>query len=321
MGDCGSWVLNSTTGDWLGHIVAGRTGTSVAYIVLARDIMKDISDQLQGKDVKMPGETEFVGEVVHDIKRSLLPPQTQHSQGGRDDSISYRHWPQHSWEDSCTHGNSANDKFLHYFRCIRLSDRDAFLASLPDYEQEKLRRRIVEEQSEIANTRALFEEQGPKTAQGRLLSNFKHRLQMWRRGKRSTPPASFDLDHTQRRPRPRFWSPDDDQPESADGKSIVDVLKANVVYFKTTHQDHDYPTPYDHPYLEGHFPYQTIPLDSLLYSRGRNPLIWKCEEGMIRWFHIPANNMIWIEVSPVAVQPGVSQANGATLGSNCKVLQ
>jgi hypothetical protein len=59
-----------------------------------------------------------------------------------------------------------------------------------------------------------------------------------------------------------------------------------------------HPGPYDHPALEDKFPNQKVPLSLLLEdSPKENPLMWKCEEDMIRYFHIPANNMSWVEVS------------------------
>jgi len=76
MSDCGSWVLDATSGDWLGHVVAGKLGTAVAYIVLARDIAREISDQFGGQVVKMPCETEFVTETVGEIKRALHLPES-----------------------------------------------------------------------------------------------------------------------------------------------------------------------------------------------------------------------------------------------------
>ena len=71
-GDCGSWVLDPTNGNWLGHIIAGRPGTSVAYIALARDIVKDITDQLGIQTVKMACEAELeVTEAIGKIKRAI----------------------------------------------------------------------------------------------------------------------------------------------------------------------------------------------------------------------------------------------------------
>lgn len=67
-------------------------------------------------------------------------------------------------------------------------------------------------------------------------------------------------------------------------------LQAGVVYFKDG-------KPHSHSKLQGSFPDQTIPLADLLARDGdRSVLTEPCEEGMLRWFHIPANNAAWVEV-------------------------
>ncbi|KAE9365459.1 hypothetical protein N431DRAFT_353051 [Stipitochalara longipes BDJ] len=77
-GDCGSWVLDPTNGDWLGHIVAGKLETSVAYIVLAREIASDISNRFGDQTVRMPCPAELEDtETVSDIKRALQLPEPQ----------------------------------------------------------------------------------------------------------------------------------------------------------------------------------------------------------------------------------------------------
>jgi hypothetical protein len=56
----------------LGHIIAGRPGTSVAYVVLARDIVKDITNQLGIQTVQMACEAELeVAKSVGEIKRTI----------------------------------------------------------------------------------------------------------------------------------------------------------------------------------------------------------------------------------------------------------
>jgi hypothetical protein len=70
-GDCGSWVIDSTSGIWYGQIVAAKPETAVAYIVLARDILRDIQDQFGGRHVRMPIESDFVNEAVTVVKRDL----------------------------------------------------------------------------------------------------------------------------------------------------------------------------------------------------------------------------------------------------------
>ncbi len=67
-------------------------------------------------------------------------------------------------------------------------------------------------------------------------------------------------------------------------------LQAGAVYFKGG-------KPYSHPKLSGSFPDQTTPVvDLLARDSDRSMLMEQCDEGMLRWFHIPANNMTWVEV-------------------------
>ena len=41
-GDSGSWVVDATTGNVYGHIVAGDPNTEIAYVVPARDVFQQI---------------------------------------------------------------------------------------------------------------------------------------------------------------------------------------------------------------------------------------------------------------------------------------
>jgi hypothetical protein len=51
--------------------------------------------------------------------------------------------------------------------------------------------------------------------------------------------------------------------------------------------------------VPGIFPNQKIPLEELLYNKtlASNPLMRPCQDEMIRYFHLPRNNMEWIEVN------------------------
>jgi hypothetical protein len=40
----------------------------------------------------------------------------------------------------------------------------------------------------------------------------------------------------------------------------------------------------------------TRPVHDILYNKEDNPLTEKCEKNTIRYFHFPANNMLWVEV-------------------------
>ena len=69
-------------------------------------------------------------------------------------------------------------------------------------------------------------------------------------------------------------------------------LTVNVIYYKNG-------TRFDHPhFLPAVFPNQKIPIDHLINEENyyKNPLM-DCGKDMIRYFHLPANNMHWVEVS------------------------
>lgn len=52
---------------------------------------------------------------------------------------------------------------------------------------------------------------------------------------------------------------------------------------------------------------KSFPLKTILYAKGEdNPLTAKCEEGKIRYFHFPANNMRWVEVWIFLIFPASS---------------
>jgi hypothetical protein len=67
-------------------------------------------------------------------------------------------------------------------------------------------------------------------------------------------------------------------------------LKASVIYFKGSRG-------FDVPGLQNSFPHQKITVQELLANDAKtNPLMQPCDDDVIRYFHFPANNMIWIEV-------------------------
>jgi len=186
------------------------------------------------------------------------------------------------------HGESPDDAVLHYFGCLKFSEREAFLRELDDADKPK--QRILAELARISKLRSIFEVEGPRTASGKVLDSFKKTMSnYWPRKKRTykhlrvTPPPPAD------RNDPRI-------PEEKEKDWILSDLNANAIYFKKT-EDHAHPGPYDHPDFSDNFPNQKVPLKLLLSgSKDKNPLMWPCEEGMIRYFHLPANNMEWIEV-------------------------
>jgi hypothetical protein len=177
---------------------------------------------------------------------------------------------------------SVGSGVLHYFGCLKFAERRPFFDALE--ENDKLRTAILEEESRTNRLRGTFEAEGSKTARGRLLSSFKialsHRFPT--AGRRPSPPRAAP-------PNPRGHQ------SSASNVKFDDIdlagLNANVIYFKDN-------LPYDHPAFDGTFPNQTVPLARILkHDEKGNPLMWNCEKSMIRYFHLPANNMAWVEAS------------------------
>jgi hypothetical protein len=160
---------------------------------------------------------------------------------------------------------------VHYFGCLKEAELRPFFQKLPSKDQERIRA----EERRTTRLRALFEAEGQRTEKGKLLIRFKQSLAHWRSKK---PPQQL----------PPFKS--SSAPLSNDPEDDPD-LKATMVYYKDA-------LPYDHPQFPDKFPNQKIALNTLLYDKteANNPLVRDCEPGMIRYFHLPANNMHWVEV-------------------------
>lgn len=238
-------------------MVAGKTGTAVAYIVLARDIVRGICAQLGAHDVEMLQEIgSFAGDTL-DTEKSLLTKSLE----GR--CYSGLH-----------HEDDLDGGILHYFGCLKFGQRRGYFDSLPDGSPLKIG--ILKEQARISRLRDVFRMEGSATVNGLLYQDFKN-CQSQR-----FPRRRIDTEQT---------TPISGPPIDVLGKNLLlEDLFANVVYYK-------HARPYDHPAFENVFPNQKVPLKLLLEQSQENPLTWKCEDGMMRYFHIPANNMYWIEVS------------------------
>jgi hypothetical protein len=46
----------------------------------------------------------------------------------------------------------------------------------------------------------------------------------------------------------------------------------------------------------GEYVLKSYPVHNILFDKDKNPLMEKCEEDTIRYFHFPANCMLWVEV-------------------------
>lgn len=68
MGDCGSWVIDAQTEEWIGHIVARQPGSTLAYIVPAQRIMEDIKAEFGHEPSLFPTSTDQIEDrkIAHD---------------------------------------------------------------------------------------------------------------------------------------------------------------------------------------------------------------------------------------------------------------
>jgi hypothetical protein len=182
--------------------------------------------------------------------------------------------PHHARPQMCLstkeHENRVLDVSKHYFGCLGDTDRQHFYARLPEKSQRRIRRKA----HRIAQLRANLECQ-PETKVGAILKSFKEAISYWR-GVHGW--ASVEDKSTLQLPN--------NLDSSADGE-----IKASMIFFKDSR-------PYNIPGVENTFPNQKIPIKRLLADEpDSNPLMKRCDDNMIRYFHLPANNMIWVEVS------------------------
>jgi hypothetical protein len=171
------------------------------------------------------------------------------------------------------HGHAISDNTLHYYGCLRESDRRTFYDSLDD----DARRLITNEGRRVRNLRRTLE---VDTEKRYLISSLKMNLSHWRQSRRI---RNMTADLSRAGEVAESLGPPD---ENAYGFSASMILFRNAM-------------PYTHPDFDGTFPNQEIPVNELFYNKDerKNPLMRPCERDMIRYFHLPANNMIWLEVS------------------------
>lgn len=55
----------------------------------------------------------------------------------------------------------------------------------------------------------------------------------------------------------------------------------------------------DHPLVHGSFPHQKISIQQFLYNKEGTPLKRSSRRDQLRYFHLPANNMRWVEVRQI----------------------
>lgn len=173
------------------------------------------------------------------------------------------------------HDDCVSDVTLHFDGCLPIARRTTFLNGLPAESQQ----RIIRRHDKIARLRGTLETAHQDCNAAAKLRLFKESMNQWRAAcGRPAPypsagsrvPSSLGAYH---------WA----------DTSIDADIKAPVIYFKDSQ-------PYDVPGVPGSFPNQKITVKELLADiRETNPLMQPCPDNMVRYFHLPANNMLWVE--------------------------
>jgi hypothetical protein len=190
-------------------------------------------------------------------------------------------------DEECQSGydHKKDHEVIHYFGCLQVSERHAYFNRLEKKEQDRLKA----ESARFARLRGYFYDQEPGTTAKILIQDLKECLDKWRdlhdksRDPQLNEPNLKPADEVLKKDVEHLKKAPENDPD----------LKANVIYYKGGQK-------YDHPkFLPDVFPHQKIAVEHLLNEddKNENPLMMDCDKDMIRYFHLPANNMHWVEAS------------------------
>ncbi|KAK4182905.1 magnesium transport protein cora [Podospora australis] len=179
------------------------------------------------------------------------------------------------------HDHGVSDPAIHYNGCLRTPKRARFYASLPTESQQQ----ITRVNNKTSGLRHRLETSEHDSTAGACLSTFKDALTQWRAP--TGRPHGFHT-HNQST-HSRSWASTRSFGFAPPDDIVNDHIKAPVMYLQNGH-------PVDTPRISSTFPQQKVTMADLLSKdETRNPIMQPCEEGTIRYFHLPANNMIWVE--------------------------
>ncbi|KAK4446027.1 hypothetical protein QBC34DRAFT_470608 [Podospora aff. communis PSN243] len=181
------------------------------------------------------------------------------------------------------HELRVSDVTTHFNGCLRVSKRRKFFESLPLESQS----RIIRDNERIVELRHRLETPEFDSTAASRLRDFKLAMANWS--------VTTGRPHASHASTPGHDSlPDSRRPSglpsySPSSHDVNEHIKAPVVYFKDG-------IPTDAPGLPNHFPTQHVTMADLLsQDPTRNPILQPSSSDTIRYFHLPANNMIWVE--------------------------
>ncbi|KAH6847617.1 hypothetical protein B0I37DRAFT_375478 [Chaetomium sp. MPI-CAGE-AT-0009] len=180
------------------------------------------------------------------------------------------------------HDNRVSDAAVHFNGCLPAAKLGRFYESLSPESQQ----RIVRINAKVASLRDRLETKERDSTAGARLRECKRAMAQWRAatGRSSLPHTTTSKSG----PGSRSQTPA--TLEFGGANHPVDIhTKASVMYFKNGQ-------PCDVPGLAKSFPHQKIPIaDLLCEDETRNPIMKPAEDNVVRYFHLPANNMAWVE--------------------------
>ncbi|KAL2168027.1 hypothetical protein VTG60DRAFT_503 [Thermothelomyces hinnuleus] len=176
----------------------------------------------------------------------------------------------------------SSDAVIHYNGCLPETERQQFRDSLDPENQQ----RIGRADAKIADLRSRLETVDHASTAGSRLRDFKRAMAEWRAATgRSHVPAALSPGYSQ--------SQTSRNAALGASRGVDGYIKASVMYFKDGQ-------PYDLPGLPKSFPKQKVPVADLLSEdAAKNPIMQPVEDGILRYFHLAANNLTWIEEAQV----------------------
>jgi hypothetical protein len=206
------------------------------------------------------------------------------------------HQKKDSYDEGCE--SAHHHQVKHYFGCLKASEQYGYFMQLDLKEQG----RLLTEMRRFARLRRSFEKQEVGTTAEVLLSNVKTSLGEWRK---HLPPKVRDAviaNSLIKEPDlPGLPSAEDIEKEVEDLNKKPENdpdLKANIVFYKRSKANTHY-VEHTEPRIPDKFPHQKVSVKSLLYEKNEetNPLMMDCGKDILRYVHLPANNMRWLEES------------------------
>ncbi|KAK4235881.1 hypothetical protein C8A03DRAFT_17421 [Achaetomium macrosporum] len=185
------------------------------------------------------------------------------------------------------HENRVSDRpAVHINRCLPAAKQRRFYDSLPPESQQ----RITRVNGKILELRQRLDSTPNGSTAGARLKDFKRAMGQW---SAATGRHAYASDTTRAKSGSGSWrsrTPGTPQLRGTDDLDSVDRrVKASAIYFKDGQ-------PYDIPGLPKSFPHQKLSVADLLSeNEAANPILQPAEDGVTRYFHLPANNMVWVE--------------------------